>query len=49
MLNNINKPPRALVCYICGKEYKIKRIETHLGHCKEKWNIDQEVLEPELR
>jgi hypothetical protein len=28
-----NKKQRALVCYICGKEYGTKRIEKHLVLC----------------
>ena len=36
----LNKKPRALVCYICGKEFGIKRIEKHLVLCKQKWDDD---------
>ena len=42
----IQKPPKAILCYICGKEYKSKAIETHLAKCRDNWNRAQE-LKPE--
>jgi hypothetical protein len=43
------KKKRALVCYICGKEYGTKRIENHLGLCQEKWEDEQIKEEPSDR
>ena len=34
-----NKRIKALICYICQKEYNIKKIEAHLKHCKNKWEL----------
>ena len=50
MTSNIQpKKPRALVCYICGKEYGTKRIENHIANCAKKWDADQLKYEPEER
>ena len=43
------KKPRAVVCYICGKEYGTKKIESHVAQCELKWNTEQEALDPEQR
>lgn len=43
------KKPRALVCYICGKEYGTKRIESHILGCAKKWDEDQLMLAEEER
>ena len=40
---------KALICYICNKEFNIKRIENHVRDCKLKWERDQERREPENR
>ena len=29
--------PRAVMCYICGREYGTKSIDIHLKTCKKKW------------
>jgi hypothetical protein len=34
--------PKALMCYICGREYGTKSLEIHLKTCKKKWDIEQE-------
>ena len=44
-----SKKPRALVCYICGKEYGTKKIEKHIKLCEQKWEEEQLKLEPEER
>ena len=44
-----NKKPRALVCYICGREYGTKNIEKHIKSCQQKWNNEQQDLQPEDR
>ena len=43
------KKPRALQCYICGKEYGLKRIEEHIGKCKISYEKEQEELHPNCR
>ena len=34
--------PKALMCYICGREYGSASLEIHLKACKKKWDIEQE-------
>ena len=41
--------PRALVCYICGREYGTSSLDIHLKTCKKKWEQDQEKLPPGKR
>lgn len=36
--------PKALMCYICGREYGTSSLEIHLKSCKKKWEIEQEKL-----
>lgn len=48
-MQTTSKKPRALVCYICGKEYGTKKIEKHIQICIQKWDEEQLKLEPELR
>ena len=33
--------PKALVCYICGREYGTASLEIHLKTCKKKWEQEQ--------
>ena len=45
--NLVKKPPgalrpKALMCYICGREYGTASLEIHLKTCKKKWDIEQE-------
>ena len=45
--NLISKPPgalrpKALMCYICGREYGTASLEIHIKTCKKKWDIEQE-------
>ena len=45
----INKPkiavkPKALVCYICGREYGTRSLEIHLKTCAKKWEYEQDKL-----
>lgn len=37
--------PRAVACYICGREFGTASIEIHLKSCKKKW-IDNEAQKP---
>ena len=44
-MNAIKKPPgalrpKALMCYICGREYGTASLEIHLKTCKKKWEIE---------
>lgn len=46
-LGNINgggfaAKPRAVMCYICGREYGTKSIDIHIKSCKKKW-VDAEA------
>ena len=34
--------PKALMCYICGREYGTASLEIHIKTCKKKWDIEQE-------
>jgi hypothetical protein len=34
--------PKALMCYICGREYGTTSLEIHLKACRKKWEIEQE-------
>ena len=36
--------PKALICYICGREYGTHSLEIHLKTCKKKWAKEQEEL-----
>ena len=40
--NKIIERPKALMCYICGKEYGTASLEIHLKTCRKKWDIAQE-------
>ena len=45
--NLVSKPPgalrpKALMCYICGREYGTASLEIHLRTCKKKWDVEQE-------
>jgi len=37
--------PKALVCYICGREFGTKSLDIHLKTCKKKWEA-QEAQKP---
>ena len=39
------KRPKALVCYICGREFGTASLEIHLKTCKKKWEEEQ-ALKP---
>jgi hypothetical protein len=43
--SKILQRPKALVCYICGKEYGTHSLEIHLKTCKKKWE-EQESSKP---
>lgn len=33
--------PRALMCYICGREYGTTSLQIHLKTCMKKWEIEE--------
>jgi len=33
--------PKALICYICGKEYGTASLDIHIKSCKKKWEDEQ--------
>lgn len=35
---NFSKRPRAIMCYICGREFGTASIGIHLPQCKVKWD-----------
>jgi len=39
------KKPKALVCYICGREFGTASLPIHLKSCKKKWE-DNEAQKP---
>ena len=41
--------PKALMCYICGREYGTASLEIHIKTCKKKWDIEQEKKPPNQR
>lgn len=40
MQETTTAPIIGLVCYICGKEYGLKRIENHVFNCEQKWEVE---------
>ena len=38
--------PKALMCYICGREYGTASLEIHLKTCKKKFENEQSKLPP---
>jgi hypothetical protein len=36
-----NGKPRAITCYICGREFGTKSIEIHIKSCDKKWDNEQ--------
>jgi len=36
--------PKALVCYICGREYGTRSLEIHIKTCAKKWDVEQNKL-----
>lgn len=38
--------PKALICYICGKEYGTHSLDIHLKTCKKKWEEEQAAKPP---
>ena len=36
--------PKALVCYICGREYGTRSLEIHVKTCEKKWENEQSKL-----
>lgn len=36
--------PKALMCYICGREFGTKSLEIHIKTCKKKFELEQSQL-----
>ncbi len=36
--------PKALMCYICGREYGTASLDIHLRNCQKKWEVEQQKL-----
>ena len=32
--------PKALMCYICGREYGTASLDIHLKNCQKKWELE---------
>jgi len=45
----MNKKPKAVMCYICGREFGSASIEIHLKSCKKKWDVEQSAKPPKER
>ena len=41
--------PKALMCYICGREFGTASLEIHLKTCKKKWEWEQDQKPPHER
>lgn len=33
--------PRALMCYICGREYGTTSLQIHIKTCMKKWEVEE--------
>jgi len=38
--NTKTKNIKALMCYVCKKEFNVKKIEAHIETCKTKWKLE---------
>lgn len=43
------KKQRAIICYLCQKEFNMKKIQGHVDGCKKNFDQAQEKLKPEKR
>ncbi|NWX17094.1 ZN474 protein, partial [Aegotheles bennettii] len=41
--------PPAVICYICGREYRTKSISIHEPKCVKKWHQETDMLPKQLR
>ncbi len=41
--------PKALMCYICGREFGTASLEIHIPQCRKKWELVQAQLPPNER
>lgn len=41
--------PKAIMCFICGREYGTTSLKIHIKSCEKKWNIEQEKLPAKKR
>jgi hypothetical protein len=47
--SNGAKRIKTMICYICQKEFNIKKIQNHLIKCNLNWTISQSFKKPEYR
>ena len=45
----MNKRPKSIICYICGREYGTRSLEIHIKSCEKKWEIEQQQLPKKQR
>ena len=43
------RKPKAVICYICGREYGTKSIAIHEPQCLQKWHLENDALPKNLR
>ena len=44
-----SKIVKAMMCYICQKEFNVKKLDQHVSQCKLNWDSIQERRRPEYR
>ena len=47
--DKIGKRPKALVCYICGRQYGTTSLKIHIKQCEKMWEVEQEKKPPAER
>ena len=45
-MTNLKPRPKAMLCYICGKEFGTQSISIHEKQCKSKYEQQQDHLPP---
>ena len=43
------KVVKAMICFLCQKEFNVKKIDSHVQACKKKWDEKEEKKRPEYR
>ena len=49
MVNKQVSRPKALICYICGRQYGTTSLKIHLKTCQKQWEIEQQKKPPKER
>lgn len=47
--SSLQRGPRTVICYICGREFGTKSLPIHEPQCLEKWKVENSKLPKELR